>query len=95
MGDAARASELPGPVEFHRDVPAFDTAKPTREFPRLCRGGSKSLTYPAVDSLGPSTRLQTANRQGRDRGVPTMDDHESLRWTKQRCKYAVRYDATS
>src|ERR1700730_15464482 len=22
--------------------------KPTREFPRLCRGGSKSLTYPEV-----------------------------------------------
>ena len=24
--------------------------KPTWEFPRLCRGGSKSLTYPAVDA---------------------------------------------
>ena len=35
--------------------------KPTREFPRLCRGGSKSLTYPAVNSLGPSTR--TPNRE--------------------------------
>jgi hypothetical protein len=31
--------------------------KPQWEFPRLCRGGSKSLTYPAVDAVGPSTKL--------------------------------------
>jgi len=31
--------------------------KPKWEFPRLCRGGSKSLTYPGVDAPGPSPRL--------------------------------------
>jgi hypothetical protein len=35
-----------------------DNAKPKWEFPRLCRGGSKSLTYPGVDSPGPSTGLE-------------------------------------
>jgi hypothetical protein len=33
-------------------------AKPKWEFPRLCRGGSKSLTYPGVDAPGPSPRLE-------------------------------------
>ena len=41
--------------------------KPTREFPRLCRGGSKSLTYPEVGSLGPWTGLQTVSRQAHER----------------------------
>jgi colanic acid biosynthesis protein WcaH len=31
----------------------FYPTKPTWEFPRLCRGGSKSLTYPAVDAPAP------------------------------------------
>jgi hypothetical protein len=42
-------------------------AKPTREFPRLCRGGSKSLTYPEVGSLGPWTGLQTVSHQAHER----------------------------
>ena len=41
--------------------------KPTREFPRLCRGGSKSLTYPEVGSLGPWTGLQTVSHQAHER----------------------------
>jgi len=43
------------------------SAKPTREFPRLCRGGSKSLTYPEVGSLGPWTGLQTVSHQAHER----------------------------
>ena len=43
------------------------TIKPTREFPRLCRGGSKSLTYPEVGSLGPWTGLQTVSHQAHER----------------------------
>jgi hypothetical protein len=39
------------------------TIKPTREFPRLCRGGSKSLTYPVVDTAAPSTKLRIVSRQ--------------------------------
>ena len=38
-------------------------AKPTREFPRLCRGGSKSLTYPAVElprSIDENSKPRTA-----------------------------------
>jgi len=31
---------------------ALQRAKPQWEFPRLCRGGSKSLTYPEVASTG-------------------------------------------
>src|ERR1700732_3690896 len=42
-------------------------AKPTREFPRLCRGGSKSLTYREVGSLGPWTGLQTVSHQAHER----------------------------
>src|ERR1700726_1752508 len=41
--------------------------KPTREFPRLGRGGSKSLTYPEVGSLGPWTGLQTVSHQAHER----------------------------
>ena len=68
-GDFVKQAEAIG--RFH--------AKPTWEFPRLCRGGSKSLTYPGVGGLGPSTRLQTASRQSTRKGVPPMDDDESLR----------------
>ena len=39
--------------------------KPQWEFPRLCRGGSKSLTYPAVDTAAPSTKLQIAKAPSR------------------------------
>ena len=43
---------------------SFDQiAKPQWEFPRLCRGGSKSLTYPAVDTVGPSTKLRIVSSQ--------------------------------
>jgi hypothetical protein len=46
---------------------AVQRPKPIREFPRLCRGGSKSLTYPEVGSLGPWTGLQTVSRQAHER----------------------------
>src|SRR6478672_11179570 len=46
-----------------------DPAKPTREFPRLCRGGSKSLTYPEVGSLGPWTGLQAVSHQAHERSL--------------------------
>src|SRR3984893_11517795 len=35
-----------GKRQLSRSASAVTPAKPTREFPRLCRGGSKSLTYP-------------------------------------------------
>src|ERR1700738_3219788 len=63
--------------------------KPQWEFPRLCRGGSKSLTYPAVDTVGPSTRLRIVSRQSTRKGVPSMDDYESLSHSKWECKYHV------
>jgi DNA-binding transcriptional LysR family regulator len=44
------------------------TPKPQWEFPRLCRGGSKSLTYPAVDTAAPSTKLRIASRQAHEEG---------------------------
>src|ERR1700737_3223258 len=43
-------------------------SKPQWEFPRLCRGGSKSLTYPAVDTAAPSTKLRIASRQAHEEG---------------------------
>src|ERR1700724_1072833 len=42
--------------------------KPQWEFPRLCRGGSKSLTYPVVDTAAPSTKLRIASRQAHEEG---------------------------
>jgi hypothetical protein len=33
-------------------------SKPQWEFSRLCRGGSKSLTYPAVDAVGLSMKIR-------------------------------------
>src|ERR1700730_1560636 len=36
--------------------------------PRPCRGGSKSLTYPAVDTAAPSTKLRIASRQAHEEG---------------------------
>jgi hypothetical protein len=43
-----------------------DRTKPQWEFPRLCRGGSKSLTYPAVDTVGPSTKLRIVSSQAHE-----------------------------
>jgi hypothetical protein len=58
------------------------TIKPTREFPRLCRGGSKSLTYPVVDTAAPSTKLRIVSRQAQWRGSSVIDGHERLSHTK-------------
>jgi ABC-type uncharacterized transport system ATPase subunit len=41
----------------------------TREIPRLCRGGSKSLTVPAVTPRAPWTRIRT--RAAKHIGEPT------------------------
>jgi hypothetical protein len=43
--------------------------KPQWEFPRLCRGGSKSLTYPAVHTAAPSTKLRIVSHQAHEEGV--------------------------
>jgi hypothetical protein len=48
-------------------------AKPQWEFPRLCRGGSKSLTYPAVDTASLSAKLRIVSRQAHE--------EECDRWT--------------
>ena len=52
-------------------IPRTADTKPTWEFPRLCRGGSKSLTYPAVDAA----RSIAATRRGakHTKGVVSMD----------------------
>ena len=50
--------------------------KPQWEFPRLCRGGSKSLTYPAVDTAGLSAKLRIVSRQAHE--------EECDRWTTMR-----------
>jgi putative transposase len=47
------------------------------------------LTYPAVDTVGPSTRLRIVSRQSTRKGVPSMDDYESLSHSKWECKYHV------
>jgi hypothetical protein len=52
--------------------PTSSAAKPKWEFPRLCRGGSKSLTYPGVDAPGPSPRLEWRDAKQR-RGIASMD----------------------
>jgi hypothetical protein len=55
----AMANSAPGKEE--REI-----TKPQWEFPRLCRGGSKSLTYPAVDTVGPSTKLRIVSSQAHE-----------------------------
>ena len=47
------------------------------EFPRLCRGGSRSLTFPGVVSSHPSMKLRFVSRQS----TRTMEFH---RWTSSR-----------
>jgi hypothetical protein len=49
----------------------------TSEFPRLCRGGSRSLTFPGVVSGDPSMKLRFVSRQS----TRTMEFH---RWTSSR-----------
>src|ERR1700738_3171191 len=51
--------KFPGPTRHEQ-------TKPQWEFPRLCRGGSKSLTYPAVDTAAPSTKLRIVSRQAHE-----------------------------
>src|SRR6516165_7241115 len=46
-------------------------AKPTWEFPRLCRGGSKSLTYPAVDTARSIAATRRAAKH--TKGIVSMD----------------------
>jgi hypothetical protein len=48
-----------------------------REFPRLCRGGSKSLTFQGVVSGHPSMKLRFVSRQS----TRTMEFHQ---WTSSR-----------
>jgi hypothetical protein len=60
--------------ELGGDLCPYRKPKPQWEFPRLCRGGSKSLTYPAVDTAAPSTKLRMVSR--------VIDGHERLSHTK-------------
>src|SRR4051794_20528525 len=53
------------------------------EFPRLCRGGSSSLTFPGVHRDTPNV-----SRQAHERRIP-MDESQSLNHTKWECKYHV------
>jgi len=46
-------------------------SKPTWEFPRLCRGGSKSLTYPAVDTARSIAATRRAAKH--TKGIVSMD----------------------
>jgi hypothetical protein len=57
-------------------------SKPQWEFPRLCRGGRKSLTYPAVDTAGLSAKLRIVSRQTHEEECDRMDDDERLSHTK-------------
>src|ERR1700720_2034113 len=59
-------------------------AKPQWEFPRLCRGGSKSLTYPAVDTAAPSTKLRIASRQAHEEGCAAGKIRQFTRHDVQR-----------
>jgi hypothetical protein len=74
---AERAVPTSCSVRPHFEVQRQSAArapKPQWEFPRLCRGGSKSLTYPAVDTAAPSTKLRMVSR--------VIDGHERLSHTK-------------
>jgi hypothetical protein len=56
----------------------------TREIPRLCRGGSKSLTIPAIAPQAPTDETLNASREAHERirsmtyeaPEPTIDDAE-------------------
>src|ERR1700738_821336 len=71
---AASLSQPRAPTRLSTIRTTKDRAKPQWEFPRLCRGGSKSLTYPAVDTAAPSTKLRMVSR--------VIDGHERLSHTK-------------
>jgi adenine-specific DNA-methyltransferase len=69
---AIQVSEVRPSTSERLEIDAVGTsllpAKPQWEFPRLCRGGSKSLTYPEVDSASPSMRLRIVSRQAHEKG---------------------------
>jgi WD40 repeat protein len=44
-------------VQSRAEIACLKFPKPQWEFPRLCRGGSKSLTFQEVESTGPSLKL--------------------------------------
>ena len=82
MGAGLTVARIIEPLRNVRLVLFALVAKPTGEFPRLCRGGSKSLTYPGVGA--PRSIDETPDREppSTRKGVPPMDGGESLRWTK-------------
>ena len=53
------------------------------EIPRLCRGGSSSLTFPAVHR--PGSVVSSHSREGTE----PMDEYETLNHTTWDCKYHV------
>ena len=46
--------------------------KPQWESARLCRGGSRILTFPVVDTEGPSTKLRIVSRQAHEEEFVTI-----------------------
>ena len=62
--------ELPDPFAALHNTERF-WAKPKWEFPRLCRGGSKSLTYPGVEA--PRSIAATRLTAKRTKGIASMD----------------------
>ena len=63
----------------------FLSASLPREAPRLCRGGSSSLTFQAVAHRSKSRLVSHHAHEG----TLTMDEFESLSHTKWECKYHV------
>src|SRR3546814_14590403 len=53
--------------------------------PLLCRGGSRSLTFPAVHPAETPTREPPSTRDGESE----MDEYESLNHTQWECLYHV------
>ena len=79
-------ANLPGHVDLAwASPPCQDVShERKRETPRLCRGGSSSLTFTAVHQ-----RVQ--REQPLLKGTPPMDEYESLSHTTWDCRYRSRF----
>ena len=59
---ASRTEMTPRAIGTSNDL-AYGQAKLAKEIPRLCRGGSKSLTFPAVAPQAPIDETSSVSRQ--------------------------------
>jgi hypothetical protein len=66
--DPARFASAPcsAPSAISLQPIAGSAAKLTREIPRLCRGGSKCLTFPVVAPQAPADETSSVSRQAHD-----------------------------